>query len=275
MVTIMLFTVRFAAQMLLLFTVWCSGTSASDAVSILPSTQALSLIVKEVTGDVRLPLLPANVSPHDFSLKPSHIRRLQGAELVVWLGPKVEPYLAKVMAQIPDHQQFIINQGQLALEYGQHPWTSPEYLLQGLQQLSLRMGKDWDGDAWLNQMNKLKQQLLAHQFTLTQKNQGYLVYHDGIGGFEGYFGLQHLASFTGADDQPPGAKRLATIAQLAQEQKVACVLIDHEVRPKLVNAVLSPSIDRITIDILATNSDSLIGYVNELQKAVLSCGADK
>jgi len=271
----MFLSARFISQMCLFCTLWWVSAIASAAVIVLPSTQALSLVVKEVTGDTYAPLLPANVSPHDFSLKPSHIRRLQAAELVVWLGPELEPYLAKVMSQVPDHKQFIINQGRLSSDYGQHPWTSPEYLLQGMEQLSLHMGKVWNSDTWRKQINELTQQLLVHTFKLKQNNQGYLIYHDGLGGFEAYFGLKHLASFTGADDQPPGARRLAAIAQLAKEGKVGCILIDHEVKPKLVDAVLEASVERISVDILAANSDTLIGYVTELQRALLSCGPHK
>ena len=268
----MFLSVRFISQMWLLCAFWFVSAIASAAVTVLPSTQALSLIIKEVTEDSHAPLLPANVSPHDFSLKPSHIRRLQAADLVVWLGPRLEPYLAKVMSHIADDKQLIINQGQLALGYGEHPWTSPEYLLQGMQQLSQHMSKDWNSDIWVEQINELKIQLLAHQLKLNQNDQGYVVYHNGISGFEAYFGLTHLASFTDADDQPPGAKQLAIIGQLANEQKVACILIDHEVKPKLVDAVLKPGIKRVPIDILAANSSSLIGYITQLQLALISCG---
>ena len=268
----MFLSARFISQMCLFCAFWWVSAIASAAVIVLPSTQALSLVVKEVTGDSYTPLLPANVSPHDFSLKPSHIRRLQAAELVVWLGPKLEPYLAKVMMHIPDTKQLIINQGRLALEYGEHPWTSPEYLLQGLQQLSQHLDKQWSSDAWQQEMNRLHQQVLSHSRTLREKEQGYVVYHDGISGFEAYFGITHLAKFTNADDQPPGAKQLAIIAQLANDKKVACILVDHEVKPKLVDAVLKPSIKRVPIDILAANSASLVGFITQLQQALLSCG---
>ena len=270
----MLVSARFISQMWLTCALLSVSVSAiaSTAVTVLPSTHALSLVIKEVTGETYVPLLPANVSPHDFNLKPSHIRRLQKAELVVWLGPELEPYLAKVMLHIPKHKQFIINQGRSALKYGEHPWTSPEYLLQGLQQLSQHLNKPWSSKAWVQQMNNLHEELFFHRRALQEKNQGYVVYHDGIGGFEAYFGLTHLASFTNADDQPPGAKQLAMIEQLANEQKVACILIDHEVRPKLVNAVLKPGIKRVAIDILAANSTSIIGYITQLQQALLSCG---
>jgi len=244
---------------------------------VLPSTQAVALMVAEASGPLNQPLLPANVSPHDFSLKPSHIRRLHSAELVVWLGPELEPYLAKAMSQIPAHKQLIIinggsNSGKTD-GYGQHPWTSPEYLLQGITQLSQHLDTQWDSALWAETIGRLQTQLAAHMQNLSQKGQGYLVYHDGLDGFEGYFGLAHLASFTGSDDQAPGAKRLAAIAQLAQEDKVACILVDHEVKHKLINVVLGSEIKRIPIDILAANSDSLTDYIIALQQALLECSS--
>lgn len=117
----MLVSVRFISRMWLFCALLSVSAIASAAVTVLPSTHALSLVIKEVAGETFVPLLPANVSPHDFSLKPSHIRRLQKAGLVVWLGPELEPYLAKVMLHIPKHKQFIINRGRSALKYGEHP----------------------------------------------------------------------------------------------------------------------------------------------------------
>lgn len=268
----MLGSAGFISQICVFVTFWWVSAIASAAVTVLPSTQALALVVKEVTGEVYTPLVPASVSPHDFSLKPSHIRRLQKAQLIVWLGPELEPYLAKMMSRIPSHKQFIINQGRLPLAYGEHPWTSPEYLRQGMLQLSQHLDTPWNSDLWLQQMFELNTQLQDHTRKLLKNNQGYVVYHDGIGGFERYFGVHHIASFTNADDQPPGAKRLAAIAQLAKNQQVACVLIDHEVKPKLIDAVIGPKVERITIDILAAKATSLTSYITKLQQAVLSCG---
>ena len=79
----MLVSARFISQMWLTCALLSVSAIASAAVTVLPSTQALSLVIKEVTRETYVPLLPANVSPHDFNLKPSHIRRLQKAELVV------------------------------------------------------------------------------------------------------------------------------------------------------------------------------------------------
>ncbi|MCO4836868.1 MAG: zinc ABC transporter substrate-binding protein [Oceanospirillaceae bacterium] len=268
----MVFSSRVFIQTCVFFAFFWLATITSASTTILPSTQALSLVIKEITKETLQPLVPANASPHDFSLKPSHIRRIQKAQLVVWLGPELEPYLAKVMSRIPHHKQFIINQKGLPLAYGLHPWTNPEYLMNGMLELSQHMGTPWDSQAWRQQMTLLKTQIQSHQKRLLKNQQGYLVYHDGIDGFESYFGLEHLASFTNSDDQPPGAKGMAAIAQLAKEQQVACVLTDHETKPKLIDAVIGPEVERIQIDILATHSTSLVSYINRLGQAVLDCG---
>jgi hypothetical protein len=50
--------------------------------------------------------------------------------------------------------------------------------------------------------------------------------------------------------------------------------MDHEAQPKLVDAVLSPMVKRIKIDILAASSSSLLGYLTKLQQALLACATD-
>ena len=148
-----------------------------------------------------------------------------------------------------------------------------------LKQLSSALGlsqttvsRALNGYPEVSEATRIKVELAASTREMSQKNQGYLVYHDGISAFETYFGLTHLASFTNADDQPPGAQQLAIIAQLDKDDKVACILMDHEAQPKLVNAVIKSSVERIQIDILATKSHSLMAYLTRLQKAMLGCG---
>src|SRR5688572_21664049 len=38
-------------------------------------------------------LLPDGASPHTFGLKPSHLRHLQHADLIIWVGPELELFM--------------------------------------------------------------------------------------------------------------------------------------------------------------------------------------
>ena len=57
------------------------------------------LIASAVTEGVEQPeqLLPAGVSAHHYSLKPSERIRLQQAELVIWVGPNHETFLRALL----------------------------------------------------------------------------------------------------------------------------------------------------------------------------------
>ena len=52
-------------------------------------------------------LIAANQSPHDFLLRPSTVKQLRRADLVVWVGPMFEFALNKPMAQLTDRQRVL------------------------------------------------------------------------------------------------------------------------------------------------------------------------
>src|SRR5699024_2027701 len=45
-------------------------------------------------------LLPEGASPHNYALKPSALKLLTGAELVIWVGPDMESFLIKTLAKL-------------------------------------------------------------------------------------------------------------------------------------------------------------------------------
>ena len=72
-------------------------TSANAAPKVVASIAPIHSLVSMVMGDVAKPelLLNANVSPHNFALKPSDARAIQNADVVFWVGPALEAFLAK------------------------------------------------------------------------------------------------------------------------------------------------------------------------------------
>ena len=53
-------------------------------------------IVSAVMGDLGQPdlIVPTGASPHGYSLRPSEARALDNADFVVWMGPKLAPWLS-------------------------------------------------------------------------------------------------------------------------------------------------------------------------------------
>ena len=88
-----------------------SSPGSSSALPILPrpvplvvtTIKPLAIIAQSAAGDAANIeyLVPANQSPHDFSLPVSALKKIASADLVVWIGRDFETRSAKTMAQIP------------------------------------------------------------------------------------------------------------------------------------------------------------------------------
>lgn len=59
-------------------------------------------LVSQVMGDLGQPevLLTGGANAHDFQLRPSQARALNGADLVVWVGPELTPWLGRTLSGI-------------------------------------------------------------------------------------------------------------------------------------------------------------------------------
>lgn len=55
-------------------------------------------------------LLPDGASEHDYSLRPSDVKRLQNADLVVWIGPEMEAFMDKSTQSIAEQKKVTIAQ---------------------------------------------------------------------------------------------------------------------------------------------------------------------
>ena len=75
----------------------------AQALQLVASVRPIALLASELTQSLPFhiaTLLPEGATPHDYGVKPSDLKALQQAQMVVWLGPKSEPYLSKVMSKV-------------------------------------------------------------------------------------------------------------------------------------------------------------------------------
>ncbi|MFQ2006612.1 zinc ABC transporter substrate-binding protein ZnuA [Aeromonas veronii] len=90
-------------RIIALFTALLAVSLPVRAIEVLTSIKPLGFIAAAITDGVSEPkvLLPTGASPHDFSLRPSDIRNINKAGLVVWVGPELEGFMAKPLASHP------------------------------------------------------------------------------------------------------------------------------------------------------------------------------
>ena len=90
-------------RIIALFTALLAVSLPVRAIEVLTTIKTLGFIAAAITDGVSEPkvLLPTGASPHDFSLRPSDIRSINSADLVVWVGPELEGFMAKPLANHP------------------------------------------------------------------------------------------------------------------------------------------------------------------------------
>lgn len=90
-----------------------SGAAVQRAdAAVVASLKPLGFIASAITDGVTETqvLLPDGASEHDYSLRPSDVKRLQNADLVVWIGPEMEAFMNKSTQSISDKNKVTVAQ---------------------------------------------------------------------------------------------------------------------------------------------------------------------
>jgi zinc transport system substrate-binding protein len=93
----------------------------ADALRVVADIPPLHSLTAQVMGNIGTPelLTPAGTSPHNHALRPSEAARLQNADLLVWVGPLMSPWLGSAKAEMaPDAASIALmeTQGTLLLD---------------------------------------------------------------------------------------------------------------------------------------------------------------
>ncbi|NKE95441.1 zinc ABC transporter substrate-binding protein ZnuA [Pantoea agglomerans] len=237
-------------------------------------------------------LLPDGASEHDYSLRPSDAKRLKNADLVVWVGPEMEAFMAKSAAELPAQKNLaMVNiEGVKPLlisggededehtaekseeqdadahhhhhgEFNMHLWLSPEIARKTAVAIHGKLLE-------LMPQDKAKLDANLQQFEVALadtdkrvsaqlapvRNKGYFVFHDAYTYFEKQYGLSPTGHFTVNPEIQPGAQRLHQIRTQLVEQKAVCVFAEPQFRPAVIDAVArGTQVRKGTLDPLGTD----------------------
>ncbi|WP_422880992.1 zinc ABC transporter substrate-binding protein ZnuA [Pantoea agglomerans] len=237
-------------------------------------------------------LLPDGASEHDYSLRPSDAKRLKNADLVVWVGPEMEAFMAKSAAELPAQKNLaMVNiDGVKPLlisgdededehtaekseeqdadahhhhhgEFNMHLWLSPEIARKTAVAIHGKLLE-------LMPQDKAKLDANLQQFEVALadtdkrvsaqlapvRNKGYFVFHDAYTYFEKQYGLSPTGHFTVNPEIQPGAQRLHQIRTQLVEQKAVCVFAEPQFRPAVIDAVArGTQVRKGTLDPLGTD----------------------
>ncbi|WWP00964.1 MAG: zinc ABC transporter substrate-binding protein [Candidatus Dasytiphilus stammeri] len=264
---------------------------------VIVSIKPIGFIAAAITDGI-IPLdviLPDGASPHNYSLHPTDFQRIRQADLLIWIGPEMEYFMKKPVAQLPGNktlslghlrsiQSLLIRDNpNFSGNYNLHLWLSPLIAQQiaiaiyNKLLLIIPTKKDQLKINLINFIDNLsKIDIKIRQRLLPLHGRGYFTFHNAYRYFEKYYGLSPLGYFTVNYEIQPGAKHLNQIRQKLIANKVICIFTEPQFEPAVVNTVTrgikvrKSILDPLGIN-LEINQSSYINLISQLSIQYSKC----
>jgi zinc transport system substrate-binding protein len=250
----------------------CARDPAGAAVpKVVASIKPIHSLVAGVMEGVAEPdlIVTGGASPHTYTLKPSDAKRLERADLVFWIGPILDGFLAKPLAALgrpgvaveldraPGVTLLPARAGgaweadedhaaHSALEQDGHLWLDPDNAKAIVRLAAARLSALDRANAarYAENAAALERRLDALDATLQQRlaplaGRRFVVFHDAYQYFERRYGLAAIGSITVSPENPPSAGRVQAIRDKVRTLGARCVFREPQFEPRLVDVVIA------------------------------------
>ena len=262
--------------LILILSIFSLISSANAEVKVVTSIKPIHSLVSSVMDGVGKPdvIVDGYNSPHAFSLKPSHAKMLENADLVIWIGEDLEAFLEKPLDTIAkkaknievmdlkgirkldfreknifeehghdehkdEHKE---HDGHAHGEHDPHVWLDPINAKVIIKEITKQLVQLDSKNSSIYKSNSKKS--LADIDKLTKnikkklnKDLRFVVFHDAYQYFESRFGIQVLGSLTVNTDVMPGAEQLSEIREVIEHEKVNCLFSEPQFNPSIIKSI--------------------------------------
>lgn len=276
----------------------------------IPPVHALVAQVMDGVGAPDLIVAPG-ASPHGYALRPSEAGLLQRADLVVWVGPGLTPWLGAALPRIADRAEIVTLEN--------HPATRRLPLRTQATFVPVAMADDHDHapggsptdpHMWLDPANaRAWLGVIAAVLTEIDPDNGaryaanaaaaadrlgvlqgelaarlaarppapFVVFHDGYQYFETAFGVRAAGAIVLADGSDPSPARIAAIRAQVSDLDVRCAFAEPQLNTALIDTVFdgSDAVISVVDPLGATHAPGPGLYdavLRDLVGALTSCG---
>jgi len=296
--------------MLLLFLLPAAtyAESAPKPLAVLATIKPIHSLVSVVTDGVSTPalLLSGNSSPHLFQVRPSHIRSVRDADLIVWAGEGVERFLPSMIENFNKDASVLslakikgivlhasrnkntsvdlstgISEGDSKPDY--HLWLDPHNALKVVHELAGRLSAldSVNADKYRSNAERFETELKAGIIEVEKllrevKGIRYLVYHDSLQYLERAFELGEAIVVAPQPQVQAGGRRLRALHKEVADQMPGCLISEPQFQSPVVNILaedlgLRPvSIDPLAYDFTA-GADLYIEWLLHTAKTIATC----
>ena len=284
-----------------------SNHEEPQKLQIITTIKPIQAIVTAVANDYAdsFQLVPDYASPHDYSFKPSDIRKIKNADAVFRIDEHMEVMLNPIFNKLDAKTELVslaetdgiqlepvsgfLNSTEDSHTHGNidfHVWTSPQNALLMAQTVAEKLGKLDPGNKsyYQQKLKNFTQELERESAEIsealaTSQNKPYIVFHDSWRYFAESFNLQKPLVVSSHEGFSPGAKRISEIREKIAQDNIGCLFTS----PNIKFAQIKPIIEKlqikvVEIDVLARKIDltqnTYINWLKDMGQKVSSCLAN-
>lgn len=273
---------------------------ASDP-KIVASIAPVHALVSPLMQDIAEPelLIPADVSPHHFAMRPSDARKLKRATLLFRIGPAIEPNLDPLIEafalesktvnlwtkddlQAASLATDLTSANDQSLANDGHVWLDPRRAGDMVRKMAKALSTHFP--AQLQQIGENQRALIERIEKLDRDiDQGLsdvrqvpvLTWHNSFSHFADRYGLQVIGSVTDNHDVPPSAARLRKLLEEIGQYERVCLLVEPGSNQRALDLLDRENIVQREIDILGRPANdgptSYVQLMSQILQVLRDC----
>ncbi|MDP6652419.1 MAG: zinc ABC transporter substrate-binding protein [Gammaproteobacteria bacterium] len=256
-----------------------SGHAAAD-VDVATTVRPLQFIIEAIVGNsgTVTAVIDQNDSPHQYTVSPSDRTSLAQADLLVWIGPDLEVFLADVFSRRAERgevlnvstivglQLITSNNNQL----DPHLWLDSGNAVLIAEAFTDRASNLDPANAlsYRENFTRFASEIAALRNSIDAMfsapvNSNYLVYHDAYQYFESQFGIRHGLVLLDNPEIQPSMRQVLALRSSIQELQPNCLLMEADSSRSLVSTLLEGRVVQMeTIDLLGNRLSGSIAKVD-------------
>jgi zinc transport system substrate-binding protein len=276
-----------------LFALLClTGVARAEVPNVVASIAPIHSLVASVMQGVGEPelLIPANVSEHDYALRPSDVGTIAGADLVVWVGESLESYLVRPLetegvanlelidaggvepqpyGHVPEHDDLPAQEHEAVheaegshdhhhLALDPHIWMDPVRAEAIVNAVAERLAEvdPPNADRYRANSADTTAELAALDREIRDRlapvaEKPFITFHDGYSYFVERYGLNQVGQLAMHPEARPGAATVAALRDMVAAEGVTCAFAEPQFQAgALQRLVSSAAITIATLDTL-------------------------
>jgi len=264
-------------KILLSFSFLISYSSLNAEVKVVTTIKPIHSLVAGVMDGLGSPslIVDGSNSPHNFSLKPSHAKMIEDAEIIFWVGEDLETFMIKPLESIANNAtkvSFMDLDSIIKLkfkeenilevegydddhddhdkhadgEFDAHIWLDPKNAIEIVNEIAKTLSlKDPNNkNVYYSNAEKLNHSLneLIKKINLSiNKDARFIVFHDAYQYFEKRFDVSSAGALILNEEALPSAKKVSEIHKIIKKQNINCIISEPQFNPNIIKSIAQDS----------------------------------